>query len=369
MTALLTTFAWAAGAVYAASALYLIRGLRRQVAKRSDSPSISIVVPVRNEEATLPALLASLVRLDYPADRSEVIIVNDQSSDRTRHVAESFQDKFPCNFRVIDVNPDGETLVAKTRPLAQGIENANHEFVLMTDADCIVPRGWARGMVQHFTDGVGMVCGMTIPISQNGLAPVFHQLEKQDWYYLLGVAAGFAGHGNSQALIGNNYAVRKATYDRLGGFRKMPFNKIDDISLMSAIRGEGRERVVMPAEQSVLIETQPVNSFSALVAQRQRWLKAWPYAAIETKLALLFGIIMHASVPVWPVLFGWSTLPLLALLVISDATVVLAVRSRFKDRAYPAAAWLYPLFACAYGMALVVNVVLGKRIHWKDRDF
>jgi cellulose synthase/poly-beta-1,6-N-acetylglucosamine synthase-like glycosyltransferase len=366
---ILTVCAAAGASLYAAVAIYLIRGLRKLAPRRTDQPSVTIVVPVRNEETHLAELLESISALDYPRERAEIIVVNDQSTDRTREIAESFRDKLPFALRVVDVNPAGETLVAKTRPLAQGIEQAHNEFILMTDADCVVPAGWANGMVSHFSEGVGMVCGMTLPASTNGHAPAFHKFERCDWYFLLGVTAGFSGRGNAQALIGNNYAVRRATYERLGGFRQMPFNKIDDISLMSAIRNEGREQIVMPAEENVLINTQPVKSFSDLVRQRQRWLKAWPFAALETKAALLIGFLAHATIPLWPWLFGWVALPLLAVLVLSDVAVVFAMRTRFRDHAGTGAVWLYPFFTCAYGIALFLNLLTGRKTPWKGRDF
>ncbi len=101
----------------------------------------------------------------YPVEKIELIIVNDDSTDNTKQLAVELGKQLPFDVRVIDaVHGPNEILPpTKTLPLAQGIDAATGEFVLMTDGDCEVPPDWARDIVDHFEPGIGLVCGITLP--------------------------------------------------------------------------------------------------------------------------------------------------------------------------------------------------------------
>jgi glycosyltransferase involved in cell wall biosynthesis len=112
-------------------------------------PSVSVVVPVLNAEATIGDLLASIARLDYPPDRREVIVVDNGSSDGTSAVL----DGAPVR-RLFE--PRRGTARARNR----GIEASRGEIVAFTDADCVVTTGWLRALVEGFDGpGVGGVAG------------------------------------------------------------------------------------------------------------------------------------------------------------------------------------------------------------------
>ncbi len=73
---------------------YRLLTSRRQKTKQIEDsekelPSISIVVPVKNEEKVVARLLDALLRLNYPSGKREIIVVNDASTDRTREIMSS----------------------------------------------------------------------------------------------------------------------------------------------------------------------------------------------------------------------------------------------------------------------------------------
>jgi cellulose synthase/poly-beta-1,6-N-acetylglucosamine synthase-like glycosyltransferase len=366
---ILTLLIVIAAALYLSAAIYLALGIRAQYATRDDLPPITVVVPIRNEEQALPGLLESLLRLDYPADRIELILVDDQSTDRTVEIAESYRSRLPYTLRIIDVTTANvETLTAKTRPLAAGIEAAKTEVILMTDADCRVGPRWARAMAGRFADGVGMVCGCTLPMEREHPS-LLARFEILDWMFLLGVCVGFSGKRNAQALIGNNYAVRASTYRRLGTYRSIPHNKVDDIALMLAVKSDGRERIVMPADADLVARTEPLGTMRELVGQRYRWIKAWPFARPAVQAVLAVGIATHIVWPLAAILLGAPALLLLAAAAIGDSVVISAMAGRVTPghdyRLTPA----YALFATLYGWWLTLMIVSGRKIEWKQREF
>jgi cellulose synthase/poly-beta-1,6-N-acetylglucosamine synthase-like glycosyltransferase len=210
--------------------------LRKSPRQKGELPEISIVVPARNEAENLPRLFASLAKLDYDPAKLELVLVNDDSTDNTAEIARELSTMLPFRFRILDADHGvHETLPqTKTLPLAQGIEAATGEFVLMTDGDCEVHPQWARDMVRHFQPGIGLVCGITLP-DYEASAKKVTKLEAVDWSLLLGVCAGMCRLGKPVALIGNNYAVRAESYRDLGTFRSIEHNRIDDIALFTAV--------------------------------------------------------------------------------------------------------------------------------------
>ena len=147
---------------------------------------VSIVIPVYNSENCLEELVRRITEVMNKFRTFEIILVNDESEDRTLEVAESFGDRFTCSYRVIDADHSKEdVLCAKTLPLAQGLDAARGELALMTDGDCEVPRTWARAMVSYFTDDVAVVCGVTLPDLSRSPGFPTTWLEAVDWSYLL----------------------------------------------------------------------------------------------------------------------------------------------------------------------------------------
>ena len=104
-------------------------------------PSVTVVVPVRNGELTIQPLLESLQRLDYDRKKVEVIVVDGNSTDKTREIVK----KYPV--KLIVEKRKGLNIARNT-----GIKCGNGEIVAFTDADCVVPSNWITKIVENFKD-------------------------------------------------------------------------------------------------------------------------------------------------------------------------------------------------------------------------
>lgn len=78
---------------------------KRKIKNKDFVPStfVSVLVPVRNEETQLVECLESLLKLNYPDNKYELLLINDHSTDQTRKLAERYLGRFPL-FKIID-NP------------------------------------------------------------------------------------------------------------------------------------------------------------------------------------------------------------------------------------------------------------------------
>jgi cellulose synthase/poly-beta-1,6-N-acetylglucosamine synthase-like glycosyltransferase len=103
--------------------------------------SVTVVVPVRNRELTIQPLLESLQKLDYDRNKVEVVVVDGNSTDKTREIVKKYPVKLVVEKR------KGLNLARNT-----GIKCAKGEIVAFTDSDCKVPPNWITKIVENFKD-------------------------------------------------------------------------------------------------------------------------------------------------------------------------------------------------------------------------
>ena len=126
--------------------LWLRSRLRPRPVKTAPiEPSISIVIAVHNEAAVFPAKLANLAQLDYPADRIEVIVVSDHSTDTTNQIVAAHAGE---RLRLIVLSEHQGKAVA----LTHAIQAAHGEILVFMDARQRIETGALRRLVSNFAD-------------------------------------------------------------------------------------------------------------------------------------------------------------------------------------------------------------------------
>ncbi len=115
--------------------------------------SVSIIVITYNEEKNIDDCLNSLVSLDYPNDKYEIIVV-DASTDKTAEIA--------CKYQKVKVHKSSEKGFAVQRN--KGISLASNDIIAFTDADCIVSKDWLKNLVYSMENkGADCVGGPAFP--------------------------------------------------------------------------------------------------------------------------------------------------------------------------------------------------------------
>ena len=164
----------------------------------------SIIVPAYNEEELLPTCLESLTRLDFDKNRFEIILVNNNSNDKTKEIAMGFS-----GVKVLDEPKQGNV-----HALIKGCRAAQGEIFLFTDADTVVPRDWLKKYERVYSDAKIVFCGGPGTFSPQILTSVIPEFI----LYWAGVLTQYAA--------GFNMSIRKDAYRKLGGFNpKINFNQ------------------------------------------------------------------------------------------------------------------------------------------------
>lgn len=125
-----------------------------KVSDGMNKPFVSVVMTVLNMERTIKECLESLVNLDYPKDKYEIIVVDGKSRDKSRKIVQEFVD----NVKEPKVKLfEREGLVGVGRN--EAFRQAAGEFVAITDGDMVVPSDWLDNLIDNFDDDVAGVGG------------------------------------------------------------------------------------------------------------------------------------------------------------------------------------------------------------------
>jgi poly-beta-1,6-N-acetyl-D-glucosamine synthase len=181
-------------AAYPILLYFRARFLPRPVLRARILPRITILLAVHNEEKHLLAKLHNLAKLDYPADRFEMMVVSDGSTDRTNNILATWKN---TNLRTMILRNQ----CGKAAALNCGVAEAKGEIILFTDARQRIDSGALKNLVSNFADPtVGCVSGeLNIGTdASSGFAEgvgLYWQLEKRirDWEGLAGSMVGATG--------------------------------------------------------------------------------------------------------------------------------------------------------------------------------
>jgi cellulose synthase/poly-beta-1,6-N-acetylglucosamine synthase-like glycosyltransferase len=141
------------------------RLLRRPVRKLPIEPSVTVLIAAYNEEASLGATIANKLNLDYPAEKLEIIVVSDASTDATDQIVQGFSGRA---VRLLRQQPRA----GKTCALNLAVPEARGEIIVFSDANSIYAPDALRRLVANFADAsVGYVTGRLVYVHEEG-APV-----------------------------------------------------------------------------------------------------------------------------------------------------------------------------------------------------
>ncbi|MBU2639219.1 MAG: glycosyltransferase [Nanoarchaeota archaeon] len=229
-------------------------GLKERKAKRF--PKVTIIVPAYNEETTLKGTVYSLLNLDYPKDKLEIIVVDDGSKDSTYEVAKQFIKK---GVKVFTKENGG-----KATALNFALTKSTGELVGCLDADSFVTSSALKKMVGYFEDPEIMAVTPSIKVWKDNC--LLQKMQKVE--YLMGVflRKAFAYLDSIHVTPGPFTIYRKWFFDKYGGYDVG--NLTEDIEVALRIQRHGFSiENVMDAN----VYTISPNKFKSLLRQRNRW--------------------------------------------------------------------------------------------------
>ncbi len=233
------------------------------------TPYVSVIVPFRDEENNLQTLLDGLTAQDY-SGQFEVVLVNDRSADGFAKIVSPFLARHK-NFRMIDSGHSPSVkLTGKQQALDAGTAAAFGEWFVFTDADARPSSNWISLLMNSTDEKTGCVCGRT-ELLHNQMVP-FERYQAWQLDFLFAVAFAFDKAKMRGACMGNNMAVSRAAWEKVGGMRGLGYSIVEDCDLLARISESGFScRQTQPF--TVSVQTLPCPDFGSFARQALRWTK------------------------------------------------------------------------------------------------
>jgi cellulose synthase/poly-beta-1,6-N-acetylglucosamine synthase-like glycosyltransferase/peptidoglycan/xylan/chitin deacetylase (PgdA/CDA1 family) len=242
---------------------WLYRRRNWQEPDKKRMPFVTIGIPAYNEEHSIRSVLDALVLSDYPANKMEIIVVDDGSTDKTLSLLRSYAklNKVAGRLRVIHQANKG-----KWAALNRIFKAAKGGVVVTLDGDTLFEPQTVRMLVRHFADPkVGAVAGYVKVGNRHGVLTVWQSLE-----YVLGTGIDRTAGGLVNGILivpGACSAWRRKAVQGVGGFSRDTMAEDCDATL--AIFKNGFK--IIQENQAVALTEAP-TTITTLAKQRKRWM-------------------------------------------------------------------------------------------------
>ncbi|HRU24973.1 MAG TPA: glycosyltransferase, partial [Candidatus Latescibacteria bacterium] len=167
-TAFLVLLALGATGYAVASVALWTGALRRsrRIPRGGDLPTVTVIVPARNEAANIASCLTALSRQSYPPHLCKIVVVDDRSDDGTGEIAARAACAMEAVVQVVRVDTVPPGWSPKKHALHRAILESTSDIILTTDADCEPEECWIEEMVASLS-AADIVAGYS-PFRQRG---------------------------------------------------------------------------------------------------------------------------------------------------------------------------------------------------------
>ena len=229
----------------------------------SYTPTVSVLVSCHNEQAVVEGMVTSILALDYPEDRLQLIVVDDRSTDDTGEILDSLT---AGNARLVGLHRGAGARHGKSAALNEAFELATGEVIVVFDADHHPDTQAVRRLARHFRDPRVEAVQGRCEIRNPDDSPLARLVAID---YLAGY---FVNEYGRQSLFelpaygGANCAVRASSLRAVGGWNPLTVTEDTDLTLRVLLRG-GRVRYDVTAVD----REEGVVTLGRFWKQRYRW--------------------------------------------------------------------------------------------------
>lgn len=329
---------------------------------------VSVIVACHNEEHNLPELIRTLRQQSYPASLTEILLVDDYSTDRTREIIKQAAKVNP-NIKAIQNCGRG-----KKEALLTAIEVCTSPWIFTTDADARPDHDWiVLLMAYQKKTGAGFVAGPVKTFPQKGLFARFGELE---FYSLMGTGMGSAGTGHPLYCNGANTAYKKELLFSASDPFRQEIQSGDDVFLLHTIKRHHPEAIHFLKSKKATVTIMDKPGPRTFLKQRIRWASKSPaYSDRDTlltaaivfllNLAIVFSAVAGFFQPAW--WFWMFTFYIIK--SIPDFLILQSITSFYNRRKllwlFPIAQILYPFYITATALAGIGSYPFREKV-WEN---
>jgi cellulose synthase/poly-beta-1,6-N-acetylglucosamine synthase-like glycosyltransferase len=330
---------------------------------------VTVIIPARNEADRIRPCLDALLVQTYPKSHTEVIVVDDFSTDQTGVLVRDH----PLGCRLINLadHVSGELNSYKKKAIETGIKFSTGELIICTDADCTMGPDWIRVLVEfHQRENLQFIAAPVKIVPDGSGLSIFQAL---DFISLQGITGAAVYKKLYPMCNGANLAYTRKAFDSVGGFSGIDhIASGDDMLLMKKIQEKYPHQTGYLKDSRAIISTGPAENIRAFLNQRIRWAsKISHYRHGSTFITLALVYLVNAGLLIlffFSLIYGqWRwLLVLLVFKTISEYFFVSRVARFFRQQSFMK---YFPLCQPLHILYTVVAGGFGSfgKYYWKAR--
>lgn len=331
----------------------------------SDLPSLSIIVPARDEAAAIEEALQRMLGLDYPD--YEVIAVNDRSTDGTGAIMDRVAAQVGDRLRVVHIEQLPEGWLGKNHAMSVGVSQARGEFILLTDGDVMfdpltLRRAMAAVRAGQLDHLVLLPETVTTTYFETALMNLFCLMLMASTRFPL---VRWKWFKDAYLGVGAFNLLRRSAFDQIGGFRSLQLEVADDLMLGRLVKHNGLNQDVYGGQGSLSVRWQSGGVWSIVRGLEKNAFSGTGYSITQTIAAVIvLGLLFVA--PVIAAACGVWTWPVG---ILSIGSLILSVGTAMTV-GFPASVGLfYPWAMVVFAFIMLRSMLLTLRqggIRWRD---
>ena len=329
--------------------------------------SITVLVPFRNEENQLAKIVIALQNQIY--SNFSVMFINDHSTDKSVDVLRKSIKEVDEQFSLLEMKEG----YGKKNAILLGVQYANSEIIVTTDADCQMGQTWLERINQEFEDNVKLVAG---PVKFLTDGSFFQEWQAQEFSSLIGTSGALAQFNYPVMCNGANLAYRRETFEEVKGFEGiMSTPSGDDELLMNKIRQHYPNGIRFVQDTDALVTTDPARDWGEFMNQRRRWASKWKVSKRPLTISLSFfvflfhlGFVASIWLTIVQLLPVWFLGTLLGAKLILEWNFLKRVLSRMNEKPKWKPFLVSQIFYSFYAILFGLLANFGK-YQWKGRSY
>lgn len=246
--------------------------------------SVSIIVAARNEEENIANTIQDLLAQDYDHELTEIIFIDDHSTDQTSSVIA----RFP-RIKLISLHEPLTINSYKKKAIETAIADAKGDLIITTDADCRMKKNWLRTIVSFYeAHDYKMISS---PVVYTGEKSFFERAQSLEFLYLIGLGASTIGNHKPSTCNGANLAYEKAAFHEVGGFTGIDdLASGDDELLLHKMAARYEQKIGFLKNYDAMVYTEAKPTVYEFIQQRKRW--ASKSTRYKNKSIIVLGVLI-----------------------------------------------------------------------------
>jgi len=235
-------------------------------------PTFSIIIPMKNEERVAERSLNASLKLDYPLQKREIIVVEDGSNDKTAEICRKYADKHPHQIRILHkLGSDG-----KPSALNYAIKHAKGEIIAIFDADNAPEKDALIKAAEYFEDpSIAALQGTTCAINADeNLLTKFLSYEEAAW--LRTYIQGKDALNLFVPLTGSCQFLRRNVLEKVGGWDEKSLS--EDVEMAAKLTEKGYR---IKYASDIRSWQEAPASIMQFMKQRTRWFRGYMEVALK----------------------------------------------------------------------------------------